>query len=109
MRSTGPPVTRCHRGIQVVGDAVGIDDGDEPVDQDGEIDDEDRVEDARVDEEPEQRDPVDADEHPDGEGESEDRPGREDQGPDRSAGIQLAQSGEEEREECCREGRPRAR
>ena len=59
-RPAGTPIARGVGGVEELGHAVGVDDRDEPVDEDGEVDDEDRIEDGRVDEEPEQGDPVDA-------------------------------------------------
>ena len=57
-----------------MGDPVGVDDRDQPVEQDAEVDDEDGVEDDRVDEEAEQRDAVDAQDRPGAECEQQDRP-----------------------------------
>ncbi len=97
------------RVVEVLGDPVGIDDRDEPVDQDGEVDHEDGVEDARVDEEAEQRDAVDAQDRPGAECQEQDGTGREGQRAHRRSGIELAESGEDQGEECRSERRPRAR
>ena len=94
------------RAVQVLGDAVGVDDGDQPVQQDAEVEDEDRIEDRRVDQEAEQRDPVDPQDHPRAEREDEDRPGREGQGAQRGTGVELTESGEDQGEEGGRERRP---
>ena len=83
-RPAGLPVARGGGGVEVLGDPVGVDDRDEPVDQDDEVEHEDRHQDARVDEEPEQRDPVDAQDDPGAEREQQDR--RRPRRPGRAAG-----------------------
>ena len=103
------PSPEAAGGVEVLGDAVGVDDGDEPVDEDAEVDDEDRIEDGRVDQEAEQRDLVDAEDDPGRERERQDRAGGEGQRAHRRTGIELAESGEDQREESGRERRPRAR
>ena len=107
--TSGPTITRGGRRVEVLRDAIGVDDGDEPVDEDAEVDDEDRIEDGRVDQETEQRDLVHADDGAGREGQRQDRPGGEGQRPHRRTGIQLAESGEDQREESGRKRGPRAR
>jgi hypothetical protein len=105
----GSTVARRIRRVEELGHAVGVDDRHEPVDEDAEVDDEDRVEHGRVNEEAEQGDPVDADDGPGRERQGEDRPGREGQRAHGRASIQLTQAGEDQGEEGSRERRPRAR
>ena len=62
-RPAGLPGSGGGGGVEVLGDPVGIDDRDEPVDQDDEVEHEDGIEDARIDEEPEQRDAFHAQDH----------------------------------------------
>ena len=102
-------VARGVGGVEERGHPIGVDDRDQPVDEDREVDEEDRVEDRRVDQEPEQGDPVDAEDGPGRERQQEDRPSREGQRAERRAGVQLTETGEDEREESSRERRPRAR
>ena len=103
-----PAIGGCEDSVEVLGDAVGIDDGDQAVDQDPEIDHEDGIEHGRIDEQPEQRDPVETQDRPGAQGKGEDGRGRECEGTHRRTGVQMPESREDQGEECRREGRPRA-
>ena len=110
--AAGPPgaaVTRGRGGVQVVGDPVRVDDRDQAVEEDAEVDDEDGVEDGRVDEEAEEGDLVEPEDHPGAQREGQDRGGREGQGAQGRTGVELAESGKDQREEGRGEWRPRAR
>ena len=96
-------------GVHVLGDAVGVDDRDQPVQQDDDVEHEDRAQHERVEDEPEQLDPVEPDRDPAAEGDEQDGCGREGERPRRRAGIQLAKPGEDQREEGGGKRRPRTR
>ena len=73
------------------------------------LSDEDRAQHERVEDQPEELDPVEPDRDPATEGDEQDGRGREGQRARRRAGIQLAEPGEDQREEGGREWRPRTR
>ncbi len=108
-RRTEATVAPTHSRVQVLGDPVGVDDGDQAVDQGGDIDPEDGRQDERVDDQSHQFQPVHPQEHARPEGDQEDRRGRETEGPHRRAGVGVAETGEDQREERRHERRSGAR
>ncbi len=93
--------------IEVLGDPVGVDDRDDPVDERDQVEDEDRAD--ELDEGAQQLEAIHPDHEAGDEREHEERGRREQQRARRDACIQVPESREEEGQERRCEGRPGAR
>jgi hypothetical protein len=104
-----PSGPRRRLRVHVLGDAICVDDGHEPVAEDDEVEHEDRAQHERVEDQPEEFDAIQPQRHAGDERDEQDRHGGEREGARRRAGIQLTESGEDQGEEGRREWRPSAR
>ena len=104
-----PAVARGGLGVHVLGDAIRVDDGDQAIDQDHDIDPEDAADERGVEGHLEQVQAVHPQEEPAAQGDQEDRRRREGERAQRRTGVELAEAGEDQGQECRREGGLRTR
>ncbi len=94
--------------VEVAGDVPRVDGGDDAVDQDQDVDDEDAGEHLGLDDEAHEVQPVDPDEDPAGQGDQQERQRGEGQRPRVGARVGVAEPGEDQGEEGRRERGSRA-
>ena len=105
------PAVAGHRvGVEELRDAIGIDDRDEPIEQRDEVEDEDRAQQERAEQQPDELDPVHAQHEA---GDQGDAAGSARRANPRArigrARVEVAEAREEERQERRSERRPGAR
>jgi hypothetical protein len=103
------PVAGGGVGVDVLGAAVGVDDRDQPVEQRDDVDDEDRRQREGVEHEAEQLQAVHPQQHAGAQRDEQDGHGGEAERAHRRAGIELAESREDQGQERRRERRLGAR
>ena len=108
-RLAQPPAARHGMRVEVLRDAIRIDDRDQAVEQRNEVEDEDRAQQERAEQQPDELQAVHPQHEAGEERDQQDWRGREPEGPRVGAQIEVPEAREEERKERRSERRPGAR
>ena len=109
LASPSAAIARGAVAVQVLGDPVRVDDRDESIEQRDDVEHEGRAQDERVEDQPDELDPIETQDDPGEQRNQQDRRRGKRKGTAGRARVQVAESGEEQGEERRRERRPAAR